>query len=283
VISAADIGAAAADELTITEIEGNDVEAVTIISNGEVIVNDIDGDVLESVDLSGVAAGGAAVTISDHAASLVVLGSDGQDTITMTDNTNTSEVEVDLGAGNDTYVSVDATDTITTGSGSDTVTLQGDANDDANVITDFTAGAGGDVIDFVTSIVNGADDVAYTAYQEFSTMAAWASDTAGNADDEFDGGLVVIGANVTAGTAAALVTAAGTALVIADTAATGAGTADDALYIAIDDGVDTYIFAFEAGDTDGTIDADDTITLLATLVGVSDATALSSANFADFI
>jgi hypothetical protein len=285
-VVAADIGSAAADELTITEIEGNDMETVTITSNGEVIVNDIDGDVLEAVNLSGVAAGGAAVTISDHAAALTVTGSAGNDTITMTDNTNTSAVTVDLGEGNDAFVSVDATDTITTGDGSDTLSFQGDANDDANIITDFTAGNGGDIIDFVTNSTSGQGTAVLTAYTEYATAAAWATGTAAATGDENDDGVVVIGANL-AGTAAAdIETLLGNSLVFADTATTGAaGATTDAVYLVADDGTDTYIYLLvNGGAVLGQFDAaDDTATLLVTLQGVTDATALTSANFADFL
>ncbi len=272
VISAADVGAAAADELTITEIEGNDVEVVTIISNQEVIVNDIDGDVLETVDLSGVAAGGAAVTISDHAASLTIYGSDGNDTVTMTDNTSSSEVEVDLGAGNDTYVSVDATDTITTGAGSDTVAFQGDENDDANVITDFTVGAGGDIVDIVSSAV-ALDSGNVSDFEKDTSQATGANLTA------VDGLLAIDFAEV-----ADLAT--GTVLsFIQDFYGTG-GTAElvfgdsaDNIYLLVDDGTDTGLYLLDAGATDS---SGTTVTLIATFQGVEVA-GFTAANFADFI
>ncbi len=69
------------DELTITLIDGSDMEILSITSNGEVIVDDIAGTELESVDLSG--ADGAAVTISERGSSGNA-GSDGDDVITIT-------------------------------------------------------------------------------------------------------------------------------------------------------------------------------------------------------
>ncbi len=275
----ADIGADAADELTITEIQGNDFTAVTISSNGEIIVSDIDGDDLDTVDVSGVAAGGAAITISDHAAELTITGSGFADTITMTDNTAASVVTVDLGAGSDTYVSVDATDTITTGTGSDTITIQGDANDDANVITDFTAGAGGDVIDLVTSVVadgtTGTDIAAGAGLSGIATLTG-----AGN---------IAAGLTLMNGTNADSLSTTDVAARLADFLGGGEdvvgndGETDELYYIAMDDGTDTGIYLVTMAADGGVVIGAAEITQLLTLQGVADVTTLTSANFADFI
>lgn len=274
-IVAADIGAAAADELTITEIEGNKIKSVTVEANGEVIISDIDGDVLETVSLELVAAGGAAVTISDHAAALSVTGSGFNDVITMTDNTNTSAVTVDLGAGNDTYVSVDAADTITTGTGSDTITIQGDAADDLNVIEDFTAGAGGDIIDIVTSVASNGSTGTDMTLTRFD---------AGQNNLALDSGITVF-----SGTNAASLSTANVAARLADTDGAAGGAiisndteTDELAYILIDDGTDTGLFLI-TNDTGTTAILAAELTLLVTLTGVADATTLTAANFADFL
>jgi len=275
-VVAADIGSAAADELTITEIESNDGAAgFTLTSNGEVIISDLDIALVESIDLSGVAAGG--VTISDISANgttLTITGSAGNDTIVNGVNTNSNVVTVDLGAGSDTYTSLDATDTITTGAGSDTIILQGDANDDANIITDFTAGVGGDVIQFATSVAsNGSTgtDMTLTAYGTANNGA-------------YDEGIMIF-----SGSDAADLTTANVAARLADTDGAAGGAiisndteTDELVYIVIDDGTDTGIFLL-TNDTGTTAILAAELTLIGTLQGVDDATDLVAANFANFL
>ena len=286
-VTATDIGTAAADELTIAEIEGDHMTDLVVIADGEVIITDVDLLIGDTFDFTA-ADGGVAVSISDAATALTITMGDGNDVVTMTKNEAAETVTVDLGAGNDTYVSTDEADTITTGTGSDTVTFQGDEADDANVITDFTVGAGGDVIDFVTNDTSGLGTATLTSFGSFATVAAFATATAAVTGDENNLGFVTLGANVTAGTEAALVTTIGGANVFADiVTTTGAGAVTDQMYIAADNGVDTFIFHVINGGTAtgdiGTIVATDTVTLIATLEGVSDATTLTAANLADFI
>jgi len=275
-VVAADIGSAAADELTITEIESNDGAAgFTLTSNGEVIISDLDIALVESIDLSGVAAGGVTISdISSNGTTLTITGSAGNDTIVNGVNTNSNVVTVDLGAGSDTYTSLDATDTITTGAGSDTIILQGDANDDANIITDFTAGVGGDVIQFATSVAsNGSTgtDMTLTAYGTANNGA-------------YDEGIMIF-----SGSDAADLTTANVAARLADTDGAAGGAiisndteTDELVYIVIDDGTDTGIFLL-TNDTGTTAILAAELTLIGTLQGVDDATDLVAANFANFL
>jgi hypothetical protein len=288
-INATDIGQAAADEFTIDEIEADHVTDVVVSSDGEYLVSLITTAALDTLDFSGADKGGQITDIADAAAAITITMGDGGDTVIFSENTALQSTTIDLGAGADAYTSTDRTDTITTGTGSDTITLQGDASDDANVIKDFTAGVGGDVIDFGTNGALGQGTATLTEYAEYATVAAWATATAADTGDEGAGGFVVIGANVTAGTEAALVATIGGALVVADTATTStAGAQTDIIYVAADNGTDTFIFHFvndgaSSALDSGSILAADTTTLIATLEGVSDATALHVNNFADFL
>lgn len=281
-IVAADIGQASADELTIADIDGMDeLTSITVVADGEVIISDIDNstdDALEILDLSGITAGGATVSaITGYAdAGLTITGTGFNDTIVNANNDG-GEVSVDLGAGNDAYTSVDATETITTGTGSDTITFQGDANDDDNVITDFTAGNGGDIIDVDTSAVDdGAADTMNTT--SYALVAA---------DTTITTGLVVVD-NDALGNDAASLAVADVATYLADLDGAGGGVELDAnaddedSYIAVSDGTDTGIYLYVGDGADVAIDAAD-LTLLVTLQGVSDAGTLTANNFADFL
>jgi len=257
-----EIGQAAADELTIDEIEGDSMTDLVITADGEVIVTDIDGNVVDTIDFSD-ADKGVAATVSDHAAALTITMGDGADTVTMTDNSAASEVTIDLGSGVDSYISVDAADTITTGSGSDTIAFQGDSTDDLNTITDFTVGSGGDIIDLVTSTA--ATVGSPLAYLEIASSATLD-----------DGMTVYTGNDLSAITTGALVTALAAAIIV------DAQTIADQVYIVAGDGTDAGIFLFD-DDAVATAVAVAELTLLVTLTGVSDTALLGSANFADFI
>ena len=56
-ITGNDTETAAADELTITEIEGDHFTDLVVVSDGEVIISDIDGAVVDTIDLSGASGG----------------------------------------------------------------------------------------------------------------------------------------------------------------------------------------------------------------------------------
>jgi len=259
-INGSDIGAAAADELTIDDLIVDAATDVVVVSAQEVIFSGMDGDVLDTLDMSE-ATGGSTVQVDDAAAALEVTMGSGNDTFTIADTT--VAVTIDLGAGTDLFVSSTLADTITTGAGSDTVRFTGAATDDDNIIVDFTAGAGGDIIDFATS-----------AAAQVTSTAAYL-ETAGAATLD-DGMTVYTGNDLTAITEAAASTAFAAATLV------DANTAGDLVYIAASDGVDTGIFLFtDAAGTTAITTAE--LTLLVTLQGVTDAATLDAANFADFI
>ncbi len=165
------------------------------------------------------------------------------------------------GAGNDV---------LTGGAGVDTFVRNGDGTTDGvDVVTDFTAG---DIIDLTTSAAAG------TGITAGNLMSGVNLNGTGGAADIVDGGFVTIADN------AATLDAAG----IANVATAGANdltvnvAADNVFYIAVDNGVDTVI-ALVTADTAGTAIVAADVTVIMTLTGVSDATSLTAANFADFI
>jgi VCBS repeat-containing protein len=87
-------------------------------------------------------------TLSDNQGSNSFYGGDGDDTISFY-NASLSQAVIDGGAGNDTIIVdyLNANQTITTGSGTDTVRLTGPGTTSVLSITDFTPGKGGDVFD----------------------------------------------------------------------------------------------------------------------------------------
>ena len=132
-----DTGTAAADELTITEIEGDHFTDLVIVSDGEVIISDIDGAVVDTIDLSG-ASGGSTLTLTDCATAVSVTLGAGADTFTQSDTAGA--LTIDLGAGNDTITGAAAAiDTITVGAGNDDI-ISNDF-DNIDVIKDFTVGS----------------------------------------------------------------------------------------------------------------------------------------------
>jgi len=244
---------------------------------------------------------GVSVTLADMAANSTVTGSGFRDTIVMTgsaggsfvnsgagNDTLTASAAGDTlngeagndtlngataadtlsgGAGNDTLIGGAAGDTYTGGTGIDTIQLTGAAADAANIITDFTAGAGGDVLDFAT---NNAEDTGTTGEIAVSALGTITGATTGLAN----GFTIVNVAYTGALTAAAVATdlAAETIVEFAD---------GDENYIAIDNGADTGIFLFTSGGT-AAIAAGE-LALVVTLQGITDATTITSANLADFV
>jgi hypothetical protein len=263
-INGTEVGAAAADELTITDLIVDKATDVVVTSNGEVIFSGLDGNVLDTLDMSGVDAG-STISIDDAAAALVVTMGDGADNVTNADTA--VAVTIDLGAGTDLFVSSTLGDTVTTGTGTDTVRLTGASTDDDNTITDFTAGAGGDILDLAANAAKDSGTGSEVTITAFGTITA-----AG----ELTNGMNII--NVTAYTGA--MTEAAVATELAADGVVSFADGDDA-YFAIDNGTDTGVFIFTDAGT-AAIAAGE-IDLLVTLEGISDATTLTSANFADFI
>ena len=186
----------------------------------------------------------------------------------------TPTITVNAGDGNDTIDVSDSTTlksegtiSISTGAGADTVKISGVAANQTGVtITDFTVGAGGDKIDLATNAAQMATTDPVSGYSETTTIA----DTMG---------LVVTGTAVAAG-GSATAAQVGSALTVG-TFDGGGGTAD-AIYVAYDDGINTY---FGLLTSDGSNDGftGDAFVHMLTLTGVADATTLSVDNFTDFL
>jgi hypothetical protein len=275
-ITGTDVGQAAADELTFDDIEVDAATDIVVSSDGEIILT-VDGDVLDTLDMSA-ADGGSTLTVADAAAALTVTMGDGVDIVDIADDGVAATI--DLGAGNDQFTSGNLNHTITTGTGIDTLTFTGATDDDDNIITDFTAGTGGDVIDLAT---NNAND---------GSVALTGTELIVDGDDVAEQGIVIID-NSAAGVADAdALTAAGIADRVTDIGDDNNGTAADSImvmehqnddfYLIISDGTDTA-FALIVGDTSSTTIQAADVHVLVTFEGISDASTLTAANFADFV
>jgi len=278
-INATEVGQAAADEVTITDLIVDKATDVVVTSDGEVIFSGMDGNVLDTLDMSGVN-GGSTVQVDDAAAALTVTLGSGADNFTIADTG--VAVTIDMGAGVDLFVSSTLADTITTGAGSDTVRLTGASTDNDNIITDFTAGAGGDILDFAT---NNAQDGG-TTLSNIETIS-------GGADDVLEAGFVIIdNGNANIANADSL-SAADIIDRLNDLGDDNNGNATDDIvsmeatndenYVAISDGTNTAIVLITDASGDDTIIETGDVTILVTLEGVSDAGTLVSANLADFV
>ena len=132
-----------------------------------------------TVNASGLAAK-ASINLTGNTSTETITGTAKVDTITGGSGAST----IDAGAGGDTINVSSDIDTITTGAGADTIafsTLSANATDKA-VITDFTAGSGGDVISIDEDAAAGAIATDMTAgttvYLEMAVGAIGANDSA---------------------------------------------------------------------------------------------------------
>jgi len=229
----------------------------------------------DTIDLTG-SAGGAIVSagagndiLTASAAGDTIYGEGGNDTLNGAAGADT----LSGGAGNDIIDGNAGADTITAGTGMDTIIRNGDATTDgSDTITDFTPGAGGDIISFETN------NAVLTTGNTFEFLLDTANATGTNLT-AVDGMLAIDFAEV-----ADLAT--GTILsFIQDFFGTGGtaelvfGASDDEIYLLVDDGTDTGLYFLDASATDS---SGTTVTLIATLsdTEVEDYTA---ANFANFI
>ena len=270
-ITGTEIGAAAADELTIAEIEADEMTDLVVVADGEVIISDIDAALADTIDFSDADAGVTITALSNGAAAVTVTMGDGNDSVTLTDATG--NYTIDLGTGNDTFVSHDGVDTITTGTGIDTVSIRGDAGDNLNIITDFTAGTGGDVIDL------GADIATQLNSGNVNTFTLDTANATGTNLTVAEGLLAIDFAEVTALDGTTVLAFIQDFFGSGGTAELVFGNSADNAYLAVDDGTDTGLYLLDAGATDS---SGTTVTLIATLEGV-EVDALNASNFADFV
>jgi hypothetical protein len=142
--------------------------------------------------------------------------------------------------------------------------------DITNVVSDFTV-AQVDVIDFATNTAFRHGGAALTGYAEGAI---------GNIATAV--GMQVFADNMTVAAAtgpteAEMATYFGTNEVFFD------GGANDAVYVIVDNGTDSWILSLQSGVAGKVFTAaDDDGVVVARLVGLADATTLSAANFADF-
>jgi len=243
-ITGTDIGTAAADELTITEIEADHMTDLVVTADGEVIISNIDGDVVDTIDLSA-ADGGSTVTVSDSATAVTVTLGDGKDTFTQSDTAG--GLTLDAGAGNDTITgAAAAVDTLTLGAGNDTVISNDFDNED--VITDFVVGSDTYKIDLsvfetldeigshsaTIDLVDGnAASISSGNYLTFEEVSG--AETVGAGDQL----LVLVGADYTNATALTAMEATGGRALTTGTALAD----DDAVLVLYSDGTDWTLAA----------------------------------------
>jgi S-layer protein len=280
-ITATDIGQAAADELTLDDVQVDAATDIIVSADGEIILN-VDGDVLDTLDMSA-ADGGSTLTVDDAAAALTITMGDGVDIVDIADDSVAATI--DLGTGNDQFTSGNLNHTITTGTGIDTLVFTGLTTDDDNVVTDFTAGTGGDLIDLAANLSRDNSDS--------TTAPLTAIQTIGDADTAATGGLLIIDNGLAAVANADGLTSAlifdrlndlgndDNATAANDSILTFEANEDD-FYVVISDGTDTALALVVGDTTDTTVDAAN-IHVLVTLEGISDAGTLTGANFADFV
>ena len=239
-----------------------------------------------TVDLSGLAlyAGTVADVKSDWGANdqtLTDLSALGSLTSTFTGTAGIDEVtggsgvdNISLGKGADIVTGGVGADVINLGASdgaADQVKFAGDSTDKGDVITSFEVGTGGDTIKMATNkaLVKGS---AVTGYEAIGAGTTTAKATTA---------VIVYTGNDLTGTTEADVAN----LADGDTATIslhGDNQANDVVYIFASDGTNGYLFYAKNTANDDKILADDTIELMATFNGVSDASKVLAANFADF-
>lgn len=278
-----------ADELKTLTLKGStliDIDGVTLDDNLKTITaTEATGGV--SVDMSAVAdtsttnagAVGAITatfgsgmdyvkTVKGTVNTTIDLGA-GNDMITFAGNMGggggaVETITVKGGAGNDSIdISADATAStvalkkITTGDGVDTVKINGAEAQTGITISDFTTGAGGDKIDLLTNAgtattyLEGVANIAGTVGMYVDTNNTLATADGAGVETLLNGRTVV---------------------------------ADDIFYLIASNGTNAYLFFIEEDGSNTAITAAaDSITLIATLTGVSDASKLAVDNFSDFL
>jgi len=211
-----------------------------------------------NVDLAGYAGGYGAVVTANKAGSIIV-GTGAVDQFTG-------------GVGGDTMTGGAGNDVITLGTGgTDTLIRNGNGTTDGtDTVASFVGGT--DVIDFTT---NGAKEggAAVTGF----VSGALGTIATGK-------GLAVFSSNITTADATT-VTAAEMETYLGATAVFFNGATADSVYIVMDNGTNTFVTKVTEG-ADGTNKqfdvADDSFQLIMVLTGVTDATTLTAASFADF-
>jgi hypothetical protein len=278
-----------ADALTITatnaniiSVDGYQADSLTVTGTGSLDLTSAGTDTLNAATstFDASAATGIVKAIAS-ATGTEMTGGSANDTLTGGAGADV----ISGGAGNDTMDGKAGNDTITGGAGADTITgeaglntLTGgagvdqfviEADDNDNIIKDFTAGAGGDTIEFANDLLNQAAGDIETGAQSIQIAAKGVATGAGTTvrivtDLDF----LTVAAD---STFTEIETDLDTAMAAGDTFLTltsGATTDDIGLIVDGNDG-NSYVFTALNASTAGTLAAADTITLVAVLEGVS--------------
>jgi Ca2+-binding RTX toxin-like protein len=278
--------------LTVTDSAGSlDIKGTTITSDVDVITFAGNGNTLTTTaanlaKITGtvVAAGtGDTLVLTSDAtvdatkfAAFEVLTASGTD-VDITDSgvAVARTINGDSGANVITLAGISAAKTINLGTGgTDTVALSMDATAVAT-INGFTAGTGGDVLNLTA-----ADDTAITVTTSTGVVVAGA--TVDFRATDANTLHVLSGSSFQINGALSLTTDAGEveAKIIAAALADSSVTTGEFLMVALDNGVDTGIYKITAATVTGALDgaAEFSVTLIASLVGVSDAGTIVAGN-----
>jgi len=208
------------------------------------------------------------ITATDMDGADSVYGGAGNDLLRGADGTD----QLIGGAGADTLEGGAGADTLTGGAGIDNFLIVGSVADNGNVISDFATGGGGDRLDLGTNsaLLHGG-----------ATLVGFASGALGNFANTT--GFQVISNNITTASNTT-VTAAEVQTFFGATEVFFAAGNTGFVYVAVDNGVNTFILALDSNDADKTFtSAGDAVGVIAVLTGITDATTLTQANVADFI
>ncbi len=249
-----DNGTSTVTSATITGGAGADVIALAAGTNAGVSISDTDGFTLT---------GGTTNTVAftSALAATTITGGSGVDTYTFGTGSNVATVTGGLGA--------DVMDLGAAHTGGITIVQAGTTPDAIDAITNFLVAD--DIIDFTTNAaVNSGATV--TAYAEGALGAVGATIA-----------LQAFSNNITVADSAVGPTEAEMETYLSTTAVFESGAATGALYVVVDDGTDSWLVLLESsGSNQVYTAAEDVSTVVTRLIGVTDATTFSGANFADF-
>jgi hypothetical protein len=235
-----------------------------------VTVNGNNATVGYFIDARGITSATKAIsmTATDMDGADTVNGGAGNDSLATADGAD----QLTGGAGADTLSGGAGADTMTGGTGVDVFVIAGSITDIDNVISDFTVGGGGDRLDLATNSANihGAAGVVGYASGAIGNIAATT-------------GFQVFSTNITTASATT-VTEAEMATFFGTNELFHTAGANGFVYVAADNGTNTFIMALDSGNGDKVFAAaDDAGVVIAVLTGISDATTLLQANLVDFI
>ena len=209
----------------------------------------------------------------------------------------TAIINVIGGSAGDTITTGSGADTITGGEGADTIT--GGAGADNVILTEAVAAADTVVLTGAASSTTSTDiDNVITGFGtadiiDLTTNSAFKHGVAANTAYGTEGvvgsianlvGLQVFSNNIAVADAAAGPTEAEMETYVGVNDMFFVGNVNDEVYVVADNGANTYIMQLGSSGADNKVftEAEDVGVVLAVLVGVTDATTLSAANFADF-